>query len=414
VYISLRDRPSAPVVTPGRRPRVAPVVIGLGMVSLFTDISSESVAAILPLYLTGVLGLSTISYGFIDGLYQGVSALVRVAGGWAADRGGHPKWVAFVGYALSCVARVGFLFASTFGGISAVVSADRIGKGIRTAPRDAIISGATPPEHVGRAFGVHRTLDTTGAAIGPLLAFLILWWIPDGYRTVMVVSLAAAVIGVAILGFLVPDAVPERARTLPERVPLRIRELANPRLTRLLAVAGVLGLLTVGDGFIYLALLDHGGFAAHWFPLMYVGTNLAYLSGATPIGAFADRVGRARILVLGHLALVGAYACAVAPFPTAATTIAALVLLGTFYAATDGLTAALAGAMVDPVARASGIAGAQTVVALARLCASAGFGILWYVQGPSTAFVLIGAVLLLVIPLGLATLTPLDAPESSA
>ena len=414
MYISLRDRPSAPAVTTGRRPRVAPIVIGLGMVSLFTDISSESVAAILPLYLTGVLGLSTISYGFIDGLYQGISALVRVAGGWAADRGGHPKWVAFVGYGLSCVARVGFLFASTFGGISAVVTADRIGKGIRTAPRDAIISSASPPEHVGRAFGVHRTLDTTGAVIGPLLAFLILWWIPDGYRTVMVVSLAAAVIGVAILGLLIPDAVPERARSLPERVPLRLRELSNPRLIRLLVVTGILGLLTVGDGFIYLALLDHGGFAAHWFPLMYVGTNLAYLAGATPIGGLADRVGRARILVLGHLALVGAYACAVAPLPAAATTVAALVLLGTFYAATDGLTAALAGAMVDPIARASGIAGAQTVVALARLVASAGFGILWYVQGPSAAFFLIGAALLLVIPLGLAALSPLDVAESSA
>ena len=189
MYLSVNDRPVAATRTPtGGRVKVAPTVISLGFVSLLTDISSESVSAILPLYLTSVVGLSMVAYGFLDGLYQGVSALVRIAGGWAADRGDHPKWVAFVGYGISAFARVGLLFAGGFAAITAVITADRIGKGIRTAPRDAMIASCTPNSHLGRAFGVHRTLDTVGAAIGPLLAFAILWAIPDGYTTVMVVS----------------------------------------------------------------------------------------------------------------------------------------------------------------------------------------------------------------------------------
>src|SRR3954453_3886729 len=121
MYITLNDRPAPAAARGSARPRVAPVVVTLGLVSLVTDISSESVSAILPLYLTGVLGLSTISYGFIDALYQGVSALVRIGGGWAADRGGPPKWVALAGYGLSAVARFVLLFTTGLAALSAVI-----------------------------------------------------------------------------------------------------------------------------------------------------------------------------------------------------------------------------------------------------------------------------------------------------
>ena len=137
--------------------RVSSVVVSLGIVSMFTDISSESVSAILPLYITGVLGLSTVAYGFIDGLYQGVSAIVRIAGGWAADRGDQPKWIAFFGYGIAAIARVGLLFASGFAAITAIVAVDRIGKGIRTAPRDALISASSTPANLGRV--VRRAPD---------------------------------------------------------------------------------------------------------------------------------------------------------------------------------------------------------------------------------------------------------------
>ncbi|GAA4710879.1 MFS transporter [Nocardioides conyzicola] len=407
MYITLSDRPASSRRTPdGRRRRVAPVVVTLGFVSLVTDISSESVAAILPLYLTASLGLSTMSYGFIDALYQGVSALVRIGGGWAADRGGHPKWVALVGYGLSAVARFFLLFSTGLAAISVVISTDRIGKGLRTAPRDAMISAATPDESLGFAFGVHRALDTAGAAIGPVIAFVVLWWIPDGYLTVMVISLGFAVLGVALLGLLVPDR--PSAEPRPERRPLAWRDVATPGLVRLLLVAGALGLLTVGDGFIYLALLDRGGFAAHWFPLLYVGTNIAYLSLAIPIGRLADRVGRATVLIWGHGALLASYAAVAFSWSIAASTVIALLLLGTFYAATDGVIAALAGRLVPPPVRASGIASAQTVVALARMASSAGFGVLWFAFGPQAALVVVGTVLLVALPVARSAVRRLD------
>lgn len=417
MYISVRDRPAAHQDTGSSgsgatRPPVGRVVVVLGMVSLLTDISSESVSAILPLYLTVVVGLSPVAYGLIDGLYQGVSALVRLGGGWLADASDRPKGVAFLGYGLSAVARVFLLFATGAAGIAAVVTADRIGKGIRTAPRDSMISSSTPTEHLGRAFGVHRMLDTIGAALGPLIAFGILMLVPDGYSVVLVVSLAFALAGVALLGLLGPD-VRNRSQAAelagPTPPPFRWRDLTDRRLRPLLVIAGALGLLTIGDGFIYLALLDHGGVNVSWFPLFYVGTNLAYLLLAVPVGRLADRVGRARILVVGHLALVGAYLCSVLPTSTAAATVGTLALLGTFYAATDGVIAALAGRLVPVQARTSGIAAAQTVVALARMLASAGFGLLWLLLGPATAMMVVASLLAMAILAAASQVRRLDA-----
>lgn len=417
VYLSLSDRPKtdprADTGTSRTRRRVPAVVVTLGLVSMLTDISSESVAAILPLYLTTGLGLSVVAFGFVDGLYQGVSALVRIGGGYAADRGGRPKWVALGGYGLSCLARVAMLFATGLGAISTTVAADRVGKGLRTAPRDAMISAAAPPDRVGESFGVHRALDTVGAVIGPVLAFLILWAIPDGYHTVLVVSLAFAVLGVLLLALLVPDRKPGPAERAARRE-VRWRAVADPALARLLLVAGALGLLTVGDGFIYLALRDRDQFAVGWFPLLYVGTNVAYLALAVPAGRLADRVGRGRILVLGHLALAAAYLCVVAPGGGALLMVLPLALLGAFYAATDGVIAALAGRVVSPSVRASGIAAAQTVVALARLVSSIGFGLLWFAVGPQTALVVVGTALVVAIPVALVALAPLDARPGGA
>jgi MFS family permease len=403
VYISLSDRPKdTQKPTAGRGAKVSSVVIALGVVSMLTDISSESVAAILPLYITGVIGLSTIAYGFIDGIYQGISALIRIAGGWAADRGDQPKWIAFFGYAVSALSRIGLLFATSFATITAVLAIDRLGKGVRTAPRDALVAASSRPENLGRSFGMHRMLDTMGAAIGPLLAFVVLLLIPDGYSTVFVVSLAAALLGVAVLGILVPNRRPraEAAAADSPRVTFQWKQLTDPRLRRLLAVSALFGLLTIGDGFIYLVLQSRGAFAAQWFPLLYVGTNIAYLGLSLPLGRLADRVGRPRVFIAGYAALLAAYLSAALPVAGAAITLLCLLLLGTFYAATDGVLSALATQFTPSGATATGIAAAQTVVAIARLLASTGFGFLWFFAGRGTAVLIVSAALALAIPVG--------------
>lgn len=404
--------------------RVAPTVIALGMVSLLTDVSSEAVAAVLPLYVTGALGLSMVAYGFLEGLHQGVSAVVRIAAGYAADRTDRPKAIAVAGYGLSMLTRAGLLLVQGFVGIAVLVGIDRIGKGIRTAPRDAMIQEVSQPEHLARSFGVHRMLDTIGATIGPLLAFVVLLLVPEGYRVVFALSLAAALVGVAALILFVPNVRfsgssrdkinrttpaapvplgPEPSprqrprRRSPTRRSLSWRTLDGP-LKRLLVAAGVLGLLTVGDGFIYLAIMSHGNLDPLWFPLLFVGTNAVFLLLAIPVGRIADRTSRAAVLVVGHLFLAGAYLAAAMGGSWIALGLA-LLMLGIFYAATDGVLAALAGQLSPQGRTATGIGAAQTVVAVTRLVASTGFGALWVLFGAVPTMVGAAVVLVLVLPL---------------
>jgi len=393
MYVTVRDPvPGVGVADPALRQRVARTVVLLGVVSLLTDVSSEMVNSVLPRYLTYQVGLSLVAYGFIDGLYQGVSAAVRIAGGAAADRGNHPKWVAMVGYGVSAVSRLAMLPAQAFASITAVVTVDRLGKGLRTAPRDALITEASEPASLGRSFGVHRMLDTVGAALGPIVAFLVLWAVPNGYSSVFVVSFAFAAVGFAVLALLVPD---RRTATPGARVRMRdlARQITAPALRRPMVAAGVLGLVTIGDGFLYLSLAVRDGLAALWFPLLYVGTNVAYLVLAIPCGRLADRVGRARVFLAGHVALLLVYLVAGGPLGGVAGTLLVLALLGTFYAATDGVLAAIAGGLSSEQTRGTGIAAAQTMVAVARFAASVIFGAVWMVVGRGDALLLAGLAL---------------------
>lgn len=419
MYISLtnspapkKDRKGAGTPAPRGVRTVSSTVITLGIVSMLTDISSESVSAILPLYITGFLGLSTIAFGVLDGMYQGTSALVRIAGGYASDRLDQPKWVAFVGYAIAAVARVGLLLWSGFGALTAVITADRIGKGIRTAPRDALITATSDPEHLAGSFGVHRMLDNIGAAIGPFLAFLTLLIIPDGFHIVFAASLTFAGIGVLILGLIVPNVRTRRAQTIAgTRSKVDWQSVTRGPMRRVLAAAGILGLVTIGDGFVYLVLQARSDFAALWFPLLYVGTNVAFLAFAIPLGRLADRVGRAKVFVWAHAGLLAAYVTAVLPMADVAATVLCLVFLGAFYAGTDGVLSALTAQLTTAETRATAIASAQTVVALARFASAAGFGVLWYAVGRDLAMTIVAVVLAVAIPLVAILLRPLLKPE---
>ncbi|GGH94463.1 MFS transporter [Arthrobacter liuii] len=375
------------------------MIIWLGLVSMMTDISSESVAAVLPLYITGYLGLTTIAFGVIDGINQGASAIVRIGAGWVSDRTGHPKYVAVAGYGLSMLARIGFLAAGGFWAIAGIVTGDRIGKGIRTAPRDALISAEAQPEYLARSFGVHRMLDNIGAAAGPLIAFLVLTLIPNGFSTVFGVSLAFAVIGVAVLLLVVPDRISpaRRERSTSRRAfrwsQFRWSRLTEPGLGRLMFTAGLLGALTIGDGFIYLLLRDRESFGIQWFPLLFVGTNAAFLMFAVPVGRMADRWGRIPVFLAGHVSLLACCLLAGLPFTGTVATAGCLLLLGLFYAATDGVLAALVSQLARPENLGTALGTAQTVVAVSRMAAASGFGVLWYATGPGTAVAIVSGLL---------------------
>jgi len=393
---------------------VARTVILLGLVSMFTDISSEAVTAVLPLYLTAALGMSPLAYGFIDGMYQGVSSLVRIGAGAAADRADRPKWVAFVGYGLSALSRLALIPSHGLTAVTAVITVDRLGKGIRTAPRDAMIATSAPPESLGRNFGVHRALDTVGAMLGPLLAFVVLWALPGDYASVFVASFAAGLVGLAVLGLVVPDLRPRRheqrvpAATAPGAVRPSLALAGAPAVRRIVLVAAMLGLLSIGDGFLYLALQRRSDFAGAYFPLLYVGTNAVYLLLAVPLGGLADRWGRARVFVLGHVPLVLAFACVALPMGALPWVGLVLALLGVYYAATDGVVAALTSRVLPTDRLATGLATVQTVVAVARFASSVGFGLLWTLVGPTSALVGVAAVLVALLPVAWRVLRPLD------
>ncbi len=403
MYISLR-RPAGAEDDRAGRIVVPRTVVTLGVVSLLTDVSSESVTAVLPLFVTSGLGLSLLAYSVLDGLYQGVGTLSRLPGGWLADRFDRPKPVAFVGYLLSALTRVGLLLVGGLSALASMVAVDRVGKGLRTGPRDSLVVLATPSPDLGRAFGVHRMLDTLGACLGPLLAFAVLAALPGEFDAVFVVSLAFAALGVLVFALLVPDLRPN-AHTATPRSRLSLRTLAPPPVRRLLIASAALSVLAIGDGLLYLALLERGHVEALWVPLLPLVSSTVYLVLAVPFGALADRWGRLRVFGLGHLALAVGYFAVAGTGTPLLTTGLVLAVCGIYYACTDGVLAAAAGGLAASGAVASTISLAQTVETLARAGASLVFGIVWTAWGPVPALTTFGGCLLVVVPVTMVLLS---------
>ncbi|MCX4806598.1 MFS transporter [Streptomyces sp. NBC_01214] len=409
---------------PVRAPAVASTVLALGAVSMITDISSEMVTAVLPLYLIAGLGLSPLGFGALDGVYNGVSALVQLTGGHLADRVRNHKLIAGIGYGLSALCKPLLLFAHSLGPISVILTLERTGKGLRTAPRDALISLSTPPELQGRAFGVHRAMDTTGALLGPLAAFFILSLTVDGYDAVFGVSACVAVLGVVVLMLFVPSggdirpgpsggapakapatapakatakapaaapataeaaAVPGADRPAPVRLRDALGLLRLPRLRNLAVCAVLLGLTTVSDAFVYLLLQRRTGIGDQWFPLMPLGTAAVFLLLAVPAGALADRIGRRTVFLVGHALLLAGYGLLLWAPAWPALPYLVLALHGMFYAATDGVLPAAVAATVPGELRATGMALVGTGQALARFGCSLAFGAAWTLWGTGPA-----------------------------
>jgi len=400
-------------------------VFFLGLTSFFTDISSEMVATVLPLYIIFTLHLSPLQYGLVDGLYQGAAVIVRLVGGILADRWQRYKPVAVVGYGLSAVCRLGLLFiGASWGAIATLVMIDRTGKSIRTPARDALIVLSTKSVDLATAFGVHRALDTAGAMIGPLVAYFLLNLVPGAFDAIFVVSFCFAVVGLGVLVLFVENRRSEtvsiseickvhhhvgygsihcpdcwHAPTIFPEASLRatIGLLRIPRFSALMGVGTLLGLTTISDGFIFLNLQRQLDLEMGFFPLLYVIASFVYMLLAVPAGCLADSFGRGRVFVAGYVMLLVVYLILMMPGVPSPALFASLPLLGAYYAATDGVLMALASTVLPTPLRASGLALLGTAIGLARLCSSVLFGMLWSEIGAHMALVGFGVSLLAAI-----------------
>jgi MFS family permease len=377
-------------------------VVMLGMVSMLTDVSSEMVATILPLYLVFSLGASPLALGAIDGTYRGAAALVQVASGFVADRWRKPKEVAGAGYGISAVGKVALVAAgNTIGGIGAIVAFDRIGKGIRTAPRDALISLSSSKAGLATSFGVHRAMDSAGAMLGPLIAFGILLAAPARFDAVFVVSTLFAVLGVAVL-ILTVQGRPKRAPRVEDGTPppsLRAAAglVKDQRFALLLVAATVLSLTSISDAMLYVGLQRKIDFAPAVFPLLYVITAVAFMGLAIPVGQLADRVGRVPVLLAGYALLFIVYGALLMSSLGYGLLVLCLLGLGGYFAATEGVLAAIAGALLPEDLQASGLGMLTTVVSIGNLLSSLVFGALWLELGLHKAVLVFGAGLALAI-----------------
>lgn len=360
-------------------------VLILGLVSFFTDVSSEMIYPLLPLFLTTVLGAGPAFLGLIEGVAESTAAFLKLGSGILSDRVKSRKGLVVAGYAVSSLARPLVAVATAPAAVLAIRFADRVGKGIRTSPRDALIADSSDPSIRGKAFGFHRAMDHAGALVGPLIATLLLAWFVDDLRTVF--WLAAIPGGMAVL--LIVVKVREKKRLhITDGSFLRIAP--SGELRRYLFI---LLLFTLGNSSDAFLLLRAGelGVAPSRIPLLWAFFHLVKMAASTPFGALSDTIGRRGVIAVGW----GIYALSYAGFAVAGTETACwflFALYGLFYAMTEGAEKALLADIAPAGERGVAFGWYNFAVGVGALPASILFGFVWQKYGRESAFFL-GALL---------------------
>ncbi|MFO7638397.1 MAG: MFS transporter [bacterium] len=374
-------------------------VIIAGIASFLTDVSSEMVYPLIPLFLAA-LGAPPAALGIIEGFAESTAALLKTFSGWLSDRVGRRKPLAIAGYAGSNIGKLLLYAAVGWPMVLAGRIFDRIGKGIRTAPRDALIADSTPAGRRGRAFGLHRAMDTVGAALGVGLAILLLGRFgssldPAGYRPIFLIALIPALAGVFVLFLIREPRVCHTRRVLPR---LSFRGLPV-RFRLFLLLVGLFALGNSSNMFLLLRARNLG-FSAVGVLLLYLVFNLCFGALSYPAGRLSDRVGRKRLLVAGY-ALYGLVYFGFALAPTPGWAWALFALYGLFAALNEGLEKALVADIAPVEHRATFVGLHSTLAGIGLLPASLLAGALWSLWGAPAPF-WFGGVLGLAAALGLA------------
>lgn len=351
----------------------------VSLTSFLTDISTEMVINILPLFLANVLGVRTAVIGLIEGVAEATASLLKVFSGWLSDRLRARKWLAVAGYALSSFSKPFFYFADSWGAVAGVRWADRVGKGIRTAPRDALVADSMAEEQRGLAFGLHRAADTGGAMLGLLIALLVVWLAQRGaaelsrstFQTIVLISLIPAFLGVLALALGAQD-VPIKGSSKGQRV--SFRQLGS-RFALFMLIVGLFDLGNSSDAFLVLRAQERG-LSVTGVLAMLVTFNLVYTILSTPAGSLSDRIGRRTVIIGGWLVYAAIY-LGMALAQTGWQVWALYALYGVYYGLAFGATKAMVADIVPPHLRGTAYGVYNAVLGLLDLPASLIAGVLW-------------------------------------
>jgi MFS family permease len=360
---------------------ITPNVRALGVVSLLTDASSEMVYPLLPLFLTRTLGAGVAFVGLVEGVAETTASLLKLVSGWLSDRLGRRKAIVVWGYGLSSLTRPLLAMALSPGHVLGIRFLDRIGKGIRTSPRDALIADSTPVAARGAAFGFHRAMDHLGAVVGPLLAFLLLPLVGGSYRGIFWLASIPAVLCVVAVVTVVRE-VP--AQGPPTRLPLLTLRPYDRRFKGFLLIVALFTLGNSSDAFLLLRARE-AGVADAAIPLLWAALHVVKSASAFLGGILADRVGRRSAIVAGWLVYAAVYA-GFAGVATAGQAWGLFLVYGLYFGLTEGGERALVADLVPPETRASAYGVYHTAIGLAALPASLLTGWLWQVFGAPVAF----------------------------
>lgn len=358
----------------------------LGFVSLLTDISSEMVHSLLPLFLVGVLGSSATLVGVLEGLAEGTALVVRVFSGTLSDRLGRRKAPAVLGYGLGALSKPLFALATSASLVFGARIMDRIGKGIRGAPRDALVADLTPPSQRGAAFGLRQSLDTVGALLGPALAVLLMWLWHDNIRLVFRVAAIPAVLAVMLLMLGVKESrVP--AATQPAPAARRWRALPDlpPAYWWVVGIGALFMMARFSEAFLVLRA-EQSGLPVRYVPLAMVVMNIVYAASAYPFGALSDRLSHRRLLALGLAMLLLADLTLAAAARSVSVVALGLALWGLHLGITQGLLSVMIAHSAPAHLRGTAFGVFGLVSGVAVLLASMVAGVLWDRFGAATTF----------------------------
>jgi MFS family permease len=383
------------------RPKLGRNVIALGAVSLLTDVSSEMIYPLLPVFLTAVLGANASFIGAIEGAAETTAALLKLASGWWSDRARRRKPLVVLGYGIATLMRPLVAIARSATQVLLIRVADRVGKGIRNAPRDALIAESVDPSIRGRAFGFHRAMDHAGGVLGPLIAFAVLTWKIAPIRTVFWLAAIPGVLSFLVLVIFVRD-IP-RETSAPTQGGPDLRQPLGARFWRVLAVILVFTLGNSTDAFLLLRASQLGVPVA-LAPILWAALHVVKTVSSTPGGALSDRIGRRPTLIAGWTLYAAVY-FGFASARTAWHAWALFAVYGIFFGLTEGSERALVADLVGPERRGTAFGWYNLAIGLGALPASLMFGYVWDRAGASTAFVM-GASLALAAAVGLALVAP--------